>query len=104
MLNCKPDDLAVIVRTAPRNAHLIGRIARVTSLDPMSSTADPSWFYEEPVLIGGGKIPIRSLEDDCLRPLRDSDGTDETIVAAGKPQESVREALEAIVRDLDYLT
>jgi len=80
-MNCKPGDLAVVVR-ARTHPDLLGRITRCLSL------AGPSVWHVEPMrsryISGydcGGVIQfdVALANDDCLRPLRDEPGLDETL-------------------------
>ena len=89
-MNCKPGDLAVIVRA--RVSANLGRIIRVTSFDPYSRFVDRpgvsgGWRYEGAELISS-EFGLRCLRvpDDVLRPIRDTDGDDESFSWAGKPQ------------------
>lgn len=70
-MNCKPNDLAVCV-----NSHeypeLIGRIYRVVK--PL----DGGWLTDPPQFVPGYVLPA-VFHDSTLRPLRDSDGQDETL-------------------------
>lgn len=96
-MNCKPGDLAVFVKGPPEN---IGIFARVIKCD----WSDNTWTYcdaSRPVQMwcNGAKDGAYSstaeaggnawLEDRDIRPIRDSDGTDEMIRIAGLPQERV---------------
>lgn len=83
-LNCQPGDLAVIVAAAPRNRHLIGRVITVSRLCPLGGIVEPAWFYAPPLVSGDG-FPIIACNDNCLRPLRDQAGADETLRIAGLP-------------------
>jgi len=79
-MNCKPGDLAVVVRTAPdeRNRHL-GRIVPVLRLSKQPTKYGPAWEYEGDVLTTWGRVPV--IEDCALRPIRDpgDDAVDETL-------------------------
>mgnify|MGYP006921370785 CR=1 FL=1 len=88
-MNCKPGDLAVIVRSQGNNA---GRIVQCVRLHisqahdvdgvPLLLTASgPRWVIDRP-LPGN----LQTVPDAILRPLRDSDGEDETLTWAGKPE------------------
>jgi len=81
-MNCKPGDLAVTVncRSHPELNGIPLTVVRAVSVD--------AW------LCSGYEIERVAAQYDCpphildryLRPIRDSDGTDETLVYAGKPQ------------------
>jgi hypothetical protein len=94
-MRCRPGDIAVIVRQfgAVDYSDAIGRIVRVLTVK-----SPGYWNLESPVVIRAGAFV--TVCDDCLRPLRPDEGTDETMTWAGKPQESVRDALEAIRKEL----
>lgn len=75
-MNCKPGDLAVIVRSLTGNDWAIGRVIRVTTLSGESGV----WHLEVP-LFGPRGRPYILIEDYCLKPLRDpgDDARDETL-------------------------
>ncbi len=99
-MNCKPGDLAVIVRMRdPVARHFIGRFVVVLHAAPAHSFVLPDgyphvasppnyWLCKFQSPIG---VPIRgpgprntmyaSIHDECLRPIRDpgDDATDETL-------------------------
>jgi hypothetical protein len=70
-MNCRPGDLAVVVAGSP--AANVGKVIRVVELDD-----GLHWTYEGR-LLGHFGTPAKVVADDCLRPLRDSDGQDETL-------------------------
>lgn len=83
-LRCKPGDLVVVVREDPVLPGFLGRVFTVTRLhDPL----DAYWETDPPQRFPGVREPLVSLvfHDACLRPLRDSDGEDEMLRLAGKP-------------------
>ena len=82
-LNCKQDDLAVVVRSAAGNEGRIVRCVKLTSGIGLLGYG-PRWFTE-PALLGVYGKPVPPL-DACLRPLRDSEGEDEMLRIAGLPQ------------------
>ena len=87
-MNCKPGDLAIIVRSIAGNE---GKIVRLLRLHTGSSNyffGGPRWVIDAPVTDCWG-FPINSLADACLRPIRDQEGDDETFSWAGKPTELV---------------
>jgi hypothetical protein len=80
-MNCKLGDLAVIVRNwGPDSQRLLGIVCRVMA--PVPGFWGPGWELAEPLPNGD-----TCIHDECLRPIRDSDGEDETLTWAGKPQE-----------------
>ena len=70
-MNCKPGDLAWIVRVGPRTQRLLGRMVKVISLD--HSTVAPAWEYEGALMEDGGRWKLAFLEDCCLKPHRPGD-------------------------------
>jgi hypothetical protein len=81
-MNCKPGNLAVIVR-ASMEPELLGRIVTVTTISPWFVI--PHWRTDPPLRMRGGD-GYWVVPDYCLRPLRDNDGEDEILRIAGKPQ------------------
>ncbi len=92
-LRCRPGDLAVIVRSYAGNDGVTVTCLRLI----------PNWTRQSPfggLHTGPGWVTDRWLRkhngmygnivaDDCLRPIRDSDGPDEMLRIAGKPTEEV---------------
>jgi hypothetical protein len=83
-MNCKPGDLAVIVRTdIPGQEALVGSLVQCISVDPSSSQlyGGPEWNYEA-VSPGIPDPKEHTISDDCLRPIRDpgEDAKDETLL------------------------
>lgn len=92
-LNCKQGELAVIVKSfAPSN---IGKIVRCmefcadgVALAHWKKTG-PVWRIDQDTVWAsqkGDQLRLPYASDTCLRPLRDSDGQDETLQWAGLPQ------------------
>ena len=92
-MNCKPGDLAVIISSD--GGHNLGKIVRVLQLH-WSSEYDldgarfnksdgPRWILEKPIDNIEGD-PLFTFPDAALRPIRDSDGEDESLTWAGKPE------------------
>ena len=81
-MNCKPGDMAYIVgcRNAPQLNGLMVHVVRQVSEDSWQCAGHE---IERNAAMWG--IPCH-IFDRYLRPIRDSDGTDETLVYAGKPQ------------------
>jgi hypothetical protein len=88
-MRCKVGDLAVYVGTFPQH---LGRIVRVVSPRPWT---EPAWWVDPPLPTPEAGLDGLSVYDSGLRPIRDSDGEDEMLRIAGKP-ETIREALKAI--------
>jgi len=81
-LNCKPDDLAVIVRTHASKGDLLGRIVRVKELrEEITAGMGPTWTYEPQLVATDGRKIFR-VNDCALRPIRDpgDDAVDETLI------------------------
>lgn len=105
-LNCKPGDLAVIVRNSPVADGVLGMIVEVLSAAPneifklpcgffnsASTPGDPSWVckFQNPITVKLESGEFRravyaSVRDAGLRPLRPGEGDDETLTWAGKPE------------------
>lgn len=84
-MNCKPGDIAVIVRSAAGNE---GAIVTCIELIPrpvwfMDSMPGPTWRVDK--VLRGVIFPTDVVADCQLRPLRDSDGEDEVLRIAGRP-------------------
>jgi hypothetical protein len=79
-MNCKPGDLAVIVRGRNIALPCLGRIVRVLSTVPSPYCGSPAWKLETPL-----QHPVEGtmayILDECLRPIRDpgDDARDETL-------------------------
>ena len=91
-MNCKPGDLAVIVRVSlERHKNLIGKVIQVTK--PYFSEVGQcmAWRYEGSDLVGATGIPIYGVYDWELSPIRDpgDDAVDEVIQRIGTPHKEV---------------
>lgn len=83
-MNCKPGDLAVIVRMpGPKTQCLVGRIIRVTTLAP--DEGEPAWAYEGPSLMETEWGVIGYVEDEFLRPIRPDGVSTEEVAALFQP-------------------
>lgn len=88
-MNCKPGDLAVIVRS--NQISNIGKIVTVLRVYPR---AEQSWWIcSGSVLHGlysdwppGAEV---GMYDNHMRPIRDNDGEDEMIRIAGLPHKEI---------------
>ena len=70
-LNCKPGQMAMVVRGDPREN--LGRVVRVLELSrhPVDMVLGLAlWTYEGELTVGNG-IRAEAVADNCLRPLRD---------------------------------
>lgn len=96
-MNCKPGDLAVVVK-ATFTPEILGHIVVVVGdwNGPAVDRPNDGHCWEvkypdgRPILttfLGGGRdfFQTRPFLDSSLRPLRDNDGEDETLTWAGKP-------------------
>lgn len=83
-MNCKPGDLAVVVRSAT-NPENIGRIVRCVDMTRRRLAGSweecECWIVEPDITVYG------AIADRCLRPIRPTDGEDETLTWAGKPEQ-----------------
>lgn len=83
-MNCKPNELAIIVYAEKIIQHTIGKIVELgdhTIHHP--SNGQPCWVLKKPFLDGNGECI--AIADTSLRPIRDNDGEDESLTWAGKP-------------------
>lgn len=78
-MNCKPGDLAIVVSGSP--AENVGRV--ITCLRWVRLFDIDFWYYEGALVFEGERCPL--VADDCLRPLRPDEGTDEMLRIAGLP-------------------
>lgn len=108
-MNCKLGDIVQVIRSEVGNEGRIGRvIARATvpagRLHGATVYPDDDWLVEgrfqaadENVMrlsgttiarwdTGHREVAVCPFPDSWLRPIRDSDGADETLTWAGKPQ------------------
>lgn len=78
-LNCKPGDLAMIVRTSSGFSSALGHVAVCVAPAPQGSpvTGLFGWIIDPPAMVNG--VSHNACADWCLRPIRDNDGTDETL-------------------------
>ena len=87
-MNCKPGDLAVIVRSADGQA--VGRIVECLRIEGAHSELGPMWRVKTSgkgvVTIHGTLAVFFHMPDSWLRPIRDNDGEDEILRIVGKPQ------------------
>lgn len=104
-MRCRIGDLAVMTQSRlPEN---IGRVVEVICPGE-HETGLPAWVIQSarPLRFlpwGRGRVfsdCTGNSPDAWLRPIRDSDGEDEVLRIAGKPQETPREMLESIRREL----
>lgn len=96
-MNCKPGDLAVIVRS--QTGAQLGKIVRCISVATgivqyrganyrIPSDDGVWWELEEPIQLTVGNNQVVSVpfcQDASLRPIRGEEGEDETLAWAGKP-------------------
>ena len=91
-MNCKQGELAVIVRSKAGNEGRIVKCVRLASIDEILGNFHFSWAglvvwvvdAELPATLFG---TTNMFPDERMRPLRDGEGTDETLTWAGKPRE-----------------
>lgn len=90
-MNCKPGDLAVIVRSADGAA--VGRIVEVLMGDGSHSEFGHIWRVKSRgkgvVTIHGTLAVFFHMPDAWLRPIRDDGGQDETLVWKDVPLPSI---------------
>ena len=99
-LNCKPGDLAIIIRPSVSGPQLLGMIVKVLHAAPTHNFALPDgyvqmsdrpgyWVVEFPRpidvpvqigrIVGTRTARYAIAPDRALRPIRDNDGEDETL-------------------------
>jgi hypothetical protein len=76
-MNCKPNDLAVIYRASPDDAWAIGRVVRCVSTY-VSFWGCVAWYTEDEI-VGPDGSAWEGVADEMLKPIRDSDGEDESL-------------------------
>jgi hypothetical protein len=89
-MNCKKGDIAIVVFSEGVN---IGKIVECVRFVPMARFLYPdgshryfdAWEIDPPLIAESGGTTI-GCPDAWLRPIRDSDGTDEILLKAGKPR------------------
>ncbi len=102
MSNCRTGDIARIVNMPPQLAQASDRFVRCVAACEIRG--EPAWILEErvnftilsagrslpsgEVFQAGDKIYIDRIQDKYLRPIRDSDGEDEMLRLAGRPNET----------------
>ena len=77
-LNCRPGDLAVIVRSK-RNSQYIGKIVRCVRFVPWPGV-EATWEFEPKF------DKFWCILDSCLKPIRDKPGQDEILRIVGLPE------------------
>lgn len=96
-MNCKPGDLAFIVRAPhPRLRNILGAVVKVTDNSITKYVDGPAWLCDgvpcvqappDHGLPGEQNGRLAYVPDAWLRPIRDNDGEDETLTWAGKPSD-----------------
>lgn len=81
-MNCRPGDVAMVVRVGPGMKWALGRVVRVTCLHLVAHV--PTWELEEP-LVSPNVYKFTLAEDCCLRPLRHHPEDDESLAWVGRP-------------------
>jgi hypothetical protein len=90
-MNCKPGDLAVVVRSTCGNEGKVVRCVRylgeVGCIQPDGALTGPfhAWEIDSWIRAWDGTLK-REVFDKNLRPIRDNDGEDESLSWAGKPE------------------
>jgi hypothetical protein len=80
-MNCKPGDLAVVVRVnQERFKFLLGRFVTVTTSYQNPRTGVACWKYEGEPIVSPTAFVVTGIDDDELRPIRDpgDDAADES--------------------------
>ena len=85
-MNCKPGDLAVIVRSKAGNCGRFLTVIRLATAEDLLAYGDahpgsPIWVSDTPVRdVAGNVNPI--VPDDILRPIRDQPGDESFVTEA----------------------
>jgi len=105
-VNCTGNQWAVVVGRGLLTWHVSEPIVLLkpgTVVFITGASAPGYWAVREPIKFlvpapYGGTYSgfISGISDGILRPLVDTDGTDETLEWAGKPNETTREVIEAV--------
>ena len=89
-MNCKPGDLAVMVRSCSGNEGVILRCIRLATSSEIDANRfvswSPVWVVDRKLKATNGKMASLAL-DAYLRPIRMNEGEDETLTWAGKPEQ-----------------
>ena len=88
-MNCKPGDMAIVVSSRMGNE---GKVVTCLKLRPYSNLLlGPVWETDNHSILSwtlsGGYEKLNTIPDCLIRPLRDSDGTDETLSWIDVPSE-----------------
>lgn len=88
-MNCKPGDLAIVVRSAAGNLGKVVRCIRLATEAEKHELCffqrEAMWFTDTPMTSTWGCVDTLMF-DAYLRPIRDSDGEDEMLRIVGKPE------------------
>lgn len=106
-MNCKQGDLAIVVRAKNGQTEHLGKLVEVLYAAPLTNhslpdgfphkASDPGYWIVKfqskirvPVASHHRMAQYASVSDRALRPIRDNDGTDETLSDewAGKPKKT----------------
>lgn len=87
-MNCKPGDLAVVVRSyAGQEGKIVTCIEYVGRVVFDNGASHPDcWKVDPPLYVAKDRRKAHIVADSCLRPIRGNDGEDEMLRIVGKPQ------------------
>lgn len=94
-MNCKPGDLAIVVKSTCGNEGKIVRCIRLATpveADRLGYWSGPLWYTDVELMSqrynGMERRMVRSCPDKYLRPIRDpgDDAVDEMVERVGKPE------------------
>lgn len=111
-MNCKPGDLAIVVRF-PLARGILGMPVRLADDPPFYIGSAPFWSVVAPVPVvydrscvdargneinAGANLKIRAFADECLRPIRpqSDDAVDEMVRRVGAAPRTLTEVREVI--------
>lgn len=77
-MNCKPNQLCVIVNGLDNGKQHVGKIVRVTKLNWIWTRC---WEYEGQYLLAPDGMRIVCIEDECLKPIDGGESPEESLEA-----------------------
>ena len=92
MLRCKQGDLAIVVKSHAGNHGVVLtclRLATAAEMKDLSYRKYSSMWVTDRATQSTWGLPDCLMPDECLRPLRDTDGEDEMLRLVGKPADSL---------------
>jgi hypothetical protein len=105
VMNCKPGDLAVVLRSICGNEGKIVRCVRFVGTKPIqfpegTRLVGNLWEIDPPLPGFDGLLALYATDGD-LKPIRDNDGEDETLSWKEKPADQLRHEVNALTEKLN---